>query len=305
MLERPAQDLAALRGLGLRHVGDCVRLPRAGLAKRFGEDFLDYLDKAFGLRPDPRPRFNAPEQFSAQLPLPAEVTHSEALLFAARRLIVELQGFLLARGAGVQTLVLDLLHADHACSTLSVGLVRPTRDAEHLTSLLRETLERHQLIAPVEGLVMHVEHAIELHGSHRDLFTSRHPEHRDWQQLVEQLRARLGEDRISGVCTCSDHRPELAWRYCPPGENVRLSVGRLRPVWLLPHPQLLVSVDAQPWMDGELNLTRGPERIESGWWDDNDIGRDYFIAENARHERFWIYREIGASVQWFLHGVFA
>jgi protein ImuB len=52
----------------------------------------------------------------------------------------------------------------------------------------------------------------------------------------------------------------------------------------------------------------GPERIESGWWDDGLIERDYFIAENDARQLLWVYRERRATdvaAQWFLHGFFA
>ena len=44
----------ALQGMGLRTLGDLLSLPRAGLARRFGEALLAELDARFGRRPDPR-----------------------------------------------------------------------------------------------------------------------------------------------------------------------------------------------------------------------------------------------------------
>ena len=67
------------------------------------------------------------------------------------------------------------------------------------------------------------------------------------------------------------------------------------PVWcLLPRPRL-----------DNLELHAGPERIEAGWWDGEEARRDYFVAANARGERFWIYREHRDPASWYLHGVFA
>ena len=44
----------ALQGMGLRTLGDLRSLPRAGLARRFGEALLNELDRALGTEPDPR-----------------------------------------------------------------------------------------------------------------------------------------------------------------------------------------------------------------------------------------------------------
>ena len=91
-----------------------------------------------------------------------------------------------------------------------------------------------------------------------------------------------------------------------------------RPLWLLPQPQPLAEINAQPhWRaiagaaTGDtagmrpLALLCGPERIESGWWDDDDIARDYFVAQAADQSLLWIYRERRGPGGWFLHGLFA
>jgi protein ImuB len=49
-------------------------------------------------------------------------------------------------------------------------------------------------------------------------------------------------------------------------------------------------------------LLAGPERIEAGWWDGEDVVRDYFIARTRAGSLSWIYR---ATEGWFLHGLFA
>ena len=47
----------------------------------------------------------------------------------------------------------------------------------------------------------------------------------------------------------------------------------------------------------------GPERIETGWWRGQTVGRDYFRVETAAGRRFWLYRRL-RDQQWFLHGMF-
>ena len=84
-----------------------------------------------------------------------------------------------------------------------------------------------------------------------------------------------------------------------------------RPVWLQPVPEPLVERNARPLLDGRpLGLLSGPERIESGWWDEALAERDYFIAEAADGALVWIYRArlpLSADAResgWFLHGRF-
>ncbi len=78
-----------------------------------------------------------------------------------------------------------------------------------------------------------------------------------------------------------------------------------RPFWLLPEPLELNVRDDRPIYHGPLQLLRGPERIESGWWDHLRIARDYFVAQDQHAARYWIYRERDTErARWFLHGVF-
>ena len=130
-----AETVEALAAIGATHVADVLALPRAGLARRFGRNLLDDLDRALGRMADPRTFFTPPATFSARLELPAEVTQTEALLFAAKRLFVQLEGFLAARAAGVQRLALRLFHREARFTEVPIGLVAPARDATHFTLL--------------------------------------------------------------------------------------------------------------------------------------------------------------------------
>jgi protein ImuB len=71
-------------------------------------------------------------------------------------------------------------------------------------------------------------------------------------------------------------------------------------LWLLPSPVPLSSVEAQR---ASLKLTSGPERIESGWWDECDVGRDYYTAKNAHGQKLWVFRD-HRTRSWYLHGLF-
>ena len=79
---------------------------------------------------------------------------------------------------------------------------------------------------------------------------------------------------------------------------------RGRPMWLLAAPQPLESQRGRPRHGGALRLLKGPERIESGWWDGGDIRRDYYVAKDVTGAVLWIYRECDGARHWFLHGIF-
>ncbi|MDH3688189.1 MAG: DNA polymerase Y family protein [Gammaproteobacteria bacterium] len=300
-----ARVVAGLHKSGLRTLRDVWRLPREGLARRFGCGFLNIFDRALGLTPDPRKAFVPPERFASALELPAEISDTELLLIAIHRLQLELAGFLRARDAGVDSLTITLHHARRPASSLQVGMRHNSCDADHLLLLIRERFEHLRLPASVIRVTLTADEIHAFTPAHRQLFDNKESVDQDWDQVLEQLQARLGEQAVRGVQPVMDHRPERAWSYVDPGEAK--PVGKLphRPLWLLPQPQALALRRGRPWRQGKLRLQQGPERIEGGWWDDADICRDYYVAIDRNGSRLWIFRDLVQAKRWYLHGWFS
>ncbi|MEN8129278.1 MAG: hypothetical protein ABFS45_03595, partial [Pseudomonadota bacterium] len=123
-----------------------------------------------------------------------------------------------------------------------------------------------------------------------------------WQQVLEQLQARLGRKALHNIHSVADHRPERAWARTA---NVNIPIPAFnRPLWLLPRPQPLVLRNDHPWQGGPLSLLSGPERIEGGWWDGQDIRRDYYTTVASDGSRLWIFRDLRKGNAWYLHGYF-
>lgn len=120
------RERGLLEGLGIATVGGLLRLPRAGLARRLGPALVSLLDRALGRAPDPRPRFEPSARFETRLDLPEEVHTLETLLFAARRMLFELHGFLAARRIGVRRLTWQLLHAHGQDTSIHPTVIHPT-----------------------------------------------------------------------------------------------------------------------------------------------------------------------------------
>ena len=282
-----------LKQVGINTIGELLKLPRDGLARRCGQQLLDDLERAHGRLPEAREFFVPPQRFAAHLELPAEVAHAEGLLFAARRLLVQLEGLLTAHQAGIRSFKLFLLSGkDQKC--LEIGLASPARHTERLAQLLRERLAKLSLARPVDAIRLEAADFTPLHARSGGLFGDAAADAEDWVQLVERLRARLGHGAVYGLATQPDHRPELAWRRIEPGDwDAREFVQPgPRPLWL---------VEPRKIEETGFTLLAGPERIQSGWWDGDDASRDYFIAR-LEQSLGWIYREAG---EWYLHGLFA
>jgi protein ImuB len=288
-------DVEFFRSVGVTTVSELLRLPREGLAQRCGAHVAADLDRALGALPEPRLFFAPPACFAAGLELPAPVIQAEGLLFGARRLLVQLEGLLAARQAGIRGFALKLTHADAPQSIVQVALASPARDTERLAQLLRERLGGLTLPQPVEAMRLEAGEFAPLPGRSGGMFGDAAGEAEDWARLVERLRARLGHDAVHGLTAHPDHRPEHAWRRVEPGEwdpHESKAPGP-RPAWLLGPRRL---------NEGEFTALAGPERIESGWWDGDEAKRDYFIARLPNASLAWVYRE---ADEWYLHGLFA
>jgi protein ImuB len=304
-LSWPAGVAEKLTRFGLRTLGESRRLTFSSLARRIGKPAATLLARAYGEAPDPRVDFVFPLCFEQEIELPAAVENAPVLMFAARRLTAALAGWLNARQLGLRECRLDLVHRQGA-TPLPLRFAEPTRDGQRCERILRERLERLQLAVPVERLRLVAETVEALPGASLGLFDDGKAKE-NMAALVERLRARLGEERVYGIVPVADHRPECATRQAPVGSPVSLATAP-RPLWLLEKPESLVELGGRPQRCGPLTLLAGPERIESGWWDQEegtgDRRRDYFIALTQDQRWAWVFRELKSPGGWFLHGWF-
>jgi protein ImuB len=345
VLPAAAAQQPTLQAVGLETLGALRRLPRDGLARRFGPALLNDLDRAHGRRPDPRTPLQPPEVFEARLELHARAEHTEPLLAAAAVLLARLVAWGQARQVRLRAFRLRLLHertlrsddAPRPPSMLDVALAEPSLDPAHLQALLRERLGRCRLAASVVEVQLHCRDVAPGAAPSGELFPSRQTQAEGLLRLLERLRARLGDAAVVQVEALSDHRPERAQREVPvrtlppvpppapppvPGRSWAHplppppALPLHRPVWLLPDPLPLAERDGLPWLDGRpLRLVLGPERIETGWWDETPVLRDYYVAaladaaaQDSDGALLWVWRsrlpDAQGRMPWFLQGRF-
>jgi protein ImuB len=303
------RQLHRLNKAGIHRLQDLWRLPRDGLVRRFGHQLLDTMDRALGLKPEPRELFRIPERFQTNWEPPGEVYNTAMLLQGVRPLLEHLADYLRRRDAGTTRIRLHLHHARGRTSQVEIGVRHCTRDVCHLFNLLQEHLNRLRLTAPVTEIRLSTIDSHPFTATTPCLFVQSEPRHiparqreREWQRVLEHLQARLGRKALHGLQAIADHRPERAWDYTT---SVHAPCCPLnRPLWLLPSPLPLRLHHRHPWHQGPLLLLSDPERIEGGWWDSQDIRRDYFTAADIDGSRLWIFHDLRSDNAWYLHGYF-
>lgn len=294
-----------LEKLGIHLLGELLRLPRQGLLQRYGNELILQLEKLQGTLPDPRPRFVPAESFQRQIELPVAVSNTQALLFVGQRLLLELEAFLRSRCAATQNLHWQLWHEEGVSTQFSLQLIEANWQHDYIRDLLQQRLERIQLPSAVTHMALRVEELQRQVNHNQTLFHTTQAS-ADWQSLAEKLISRLGEEAVHSLSCEDDHRPEQACKTTTPGQgkNMPQAENLLRPLWLLEPPKLLQCRQQQPWHQGPLHIIDGSERIEHGWWDGNDVRRDYYLAQTPQGRWLWIFREHRKPYNWYLHGFF-
>ncbi|MBN8741089.1 MAG: DNA repair nucleotidyltransferase [Lysobacterales bacterium 69-70] len=285
----------AFTRMGLRRLAQVVALPRDAVARRFPPQVLAWVDALRG-RTVPLPLYQPPTVFDRRFEFDHEIELSSGLVFPLRRLIGDLAAFVRARDGGVQRFRVVFEHDRHAPTQLDVGLLAPERDAVRLLDVARHRLERIAVNGPVRAVRLVANDLPPFVPPSGDLFEQHAPGALTFDQLRERLRARLGDTQVHGLATDFDHRPERAWR-TQRGRNEPLAaLGEARPGWLLEQPVPLRA---------RVRVLVGPERVESGWWDGDDVRRDYYIVEADDGQVMWVYAAPGERGPFMLHGYFA
>ena len=323
-LSAAGPHLGVLERLGCRSWDDLLRLPRDGVARRFGAPLLEALDRARGHVPDSYEWLVLPEHFDEKLELDALVVHAPALMAGAQWLLLALQAWLLGRQSGLCACKL-VWHLDQRqgvppSGELVVRTAQPAQDLRHVARLIAEQLAQQRLPAPVHSLSLQsleTEQLADSAAATASLLMQARQQGDSAVELIERLSARLGPAQVQAWQAHADHRPEAMQRWVAALGAIKSIAGSVRPEraqglndakiddlypsWLLPEPLKLAVVGDSPVYQGRLVRLAGPQRLEAtGWLMAGDSGgacgkppaiRDYFICRGVHADLLWIYSE--------------
>ena len=323
MLPWPDDVVRRFAAMGVTDLGDCRRLPRAGIARRFGPAFLLTLDRAYGAAADPRENWRAPTHFESRLELTSDISDKVRLAGAAALLLERLARFARRRQRCVRAMQFGFYALDAPAThrTLRPGVL--AQEVGHWQRLLELDLESVEFSAPTILIELIATEFEPLRAQNGRLSFDGQPAAPTRAAatglLLERLRTRLGRPAVRALRLVADHRPERAmqfvdpqaptfahvtglspWRELPLATTERLCLAR--PAWLLPEPCPLPAVFGD---DVTVRFCHGPERIEAGWWDGAEIARDYYVAQTHTGAFVWLFRDRhSATARWYLHGLF-
>ena len=251
--------------------------------------------------PHPVCFYRPEETFERKLELLYEVSQSDRLLAPLQGLLKALQQFLTLHDWLTQRLKLTLTLREQPSLEVEIGAQQGEYKASAWQQLIALKLEQLDLPAPVLAIQLNSLENVPRHTEKADLFSEKKGA-LSQLQLVAQLQAKLGEQAVYGLNKHDDHRPEQASQTTPTlaGKSITHTpkAGNtgypVRPFFLLPKPTVLTE---------HISIESPPERIQTGWWDNQPVERDYFIGRTHRGQWCWVFRT--PDKQWFVHGIFS
>lgn len=293
------KTVTKLQRVGIHSIADLLALSLKDIAKRFDIDLVTYLGRLTGEFHHSIHFFHPQSKFNRYLELLYEISHSDTLLRPMQGLLDGLEQFLKVRDLLTHKIVFTLHQRDAGDLRLEVGSAQAEYQAQKWLSLTELKLEQLQLQSPVYALNLCTCDTHLRSPDRADLFTASKGT-LSYLQLISLLQAKLGEQAIQQVSLRDDFRPDRINHYqafqgkeYENGKRTTINLQAVRPSFLLK--------EAQP-LNEKVTIAHGPERISTGWWDNNTMTRDYFIAHNLHGQWLWIYRT--PSGEWFVHGLF-
>ncbi|HDZ08779.1 hypothetical protein [Pseudohongiella sp.] len=327
-----AIDLRVRRKLaqcGLFNLRDIWRLPLTELRIRFGRHFSDYIENCLGLRPESRPRWQAKAEYHESFDADHGLHSVQQIISACEKLLHQLEAFLKKNHLCTDRLefLFDYGHRGQATDSksdqhdsITVNVRKAGRTARLFLLLLETQLAEKTFAGEVYSITLQVRHLAHFQPEGGYQQKQRTAADRHGSHLLDTLAAKLGSRGVQRFLLQQDYCPEFATRMVPyltsvaeddVGSSDSAYTTSHNPCWLLQPPRPLVIRHQQLHYLSPLTLLRGPRRIETRWWQDQGIRRDYYVAANAQGLLLWIYQDLArnSSTQprqhdWYLHGFF-
>jgi len=295
LTDLPSATIEKLQRVGVTTLQGLLELPLQDIARRFGIDLVNYVGRLTGQFKHPVNFYHPTETFQVYLELLFELDNVQWIEKPLAKLLGQLETFLKLRNKVAFELCLTLHQRDKQAQHLQLTSAQGDYLCLRWQQLASLNLESVTLNGPVIGLTLQVERQGEPLSSTGDFFAGQKGQ-MSALELLSTLQAKLGKSAVLKPDIACDPRPEKASHYRQadePDVSITPIPTLLRPAMQLPSP---ISLQEQ------VTLIHGPERIVSGWWDGDEIMRDYYIAHTNQGRWLWVFRD--QHKHWFLHGYF-
>lgn len=290
------KDLEKLKRIGIQHFSELNQIPLSELANRISRVSLNIVSELRGQTPSKVKFFEPLNQYTDYIELLYEISLADKLRPVITHALTKLSEFLYVRNARCLQIKIDFYQREHGPMPIRFDSAMPIYQSQDWLSIIELKLERVKFTSPVYALELQCDQYELAELSHNDFFTHKST-HVAAMSLLSRLASKLGNDKVNGLKFVHDFRPEHATQTLSSlthAHNRReQSIFADRPGLLLPQPKLL---------EQKVTVIKGPERIVCGWWQGNNISRDYYIGQSKQGQQIWIFKT--PEQKWYLHGYF-
>ncbi|HEX5052630.1 MAG TPA: DNA polymerase Y family protein [Planctomycetota bacterium] len=302
-----------MQALGIRTLGDFLRLPAGELGRRFGKEAKELLLRATAGSPPLTP---------ARLCEPLRFRHDFDIADA------DLERFLAVLSDGLHDAVPKLMERGEAIAALCVTLqlerapvrherlatAAPTLDLAQILELVRLRFAKEQLAGPIEHLAVEID-SVTVPRQQLALLTVRRRDLAAGARALARLEAALGDAAVTRARLVPSHLPEHSFVWEPTGtlaapraatatdRTAATTLPLVRTFVRTPEPLgTMPAHEPEAWLGdyGAVQRAHGPFRTSNGWWRQR-TERDYFFLETDRGAILWVFHDRG-SRRWYLHG---
>jgi protein ImuB len=320
-LRLEATILARLKKLGMKQIGSFIDIPSSMLRRRFGQELPKRIAQALGHEIEIIVPVKPVEPYQERLASMEPIASATGITIALRQLLETMCLRFEAEGLGLRHCLFTAYRVDGAVQHIEIGTGHPSRNTNHLFKLFEHKIST---LEPALGFELFVLEAIKVETVTQEqaaIWTAASQNDTKVAELLDRVETRVGANAVSRYLPAEHHWPERSIKQASPLWEEPATVwpiGMPRPIHLLSRPEAIevtaVLPDYPPMLFRHKGLlytitkADGPERIEQEWWLSSGLYRDYYVAEDDKGARYWLFRSGPYDEdrpKWFIHGYFA
>jgi protein ImuB len=312
-----------LQKLGLTEIASFMNMQASALRRRFGTDFLVRLNQALGTKEEHIQSVIPSTEYCERLPCLELIQTKTGIEIALQQLLEKLCNRLIKEGKGLRQADFIAYRIDNKMQKISIRTNHASNNPKHLFKMFEYKIETIEPALGIELFILEAPKVEKVVSIQQTLWTTNGSlESREIAEFLDNIENKFGENIISRYFPDEHHWPERSLKKIvslKQKPDLEWQKNKLRPANVLPVPQpikVTAPIPDYPPMHFHYNnklhkvvKADACERIETEWWIEGGLHRDYYIVENEEGKRYWVYR-LGhyneeEKPQWFLHGVFA
>lgn len=286
------KTINTLAKVGIKQVGQLLRLPVHELGQRFSNDTIRYLT---ALRGETFPKytlFRPSENFEHTLSLPFEVENTQHLTPYVEALLAALEQYLRARNLLSPSLLFTVHFRDASPLSIDINAAMPFATQKDWLVLVTLKFEALLLPEPAVAIALTCLQFEPIEDDGNDFFSHRFTTVAQ-KQLIGRLKAKLGDN--------STLHPKSGNSHSFDGMSIESTqahapdyVSDIAPTFLFSEPKPL---------NLPTRICFGPVRLQIEWWTKNASPKDYFIAQTQEGVRLLIFKD--NQSKWWTKGIYS